>query len=444
MLGMTSSPVGSNVKWRPRSLLSAILGIVVLLPISYQWGESEIFYIQIMVFLLAFVVCFHRKRFLVITGLDRQVLYYVVWILASFVVNSIASTIAGQDELNQHRFLSLCVFGIVFLLPYVVGRRYFKSVRDFEWFFRFMLLSSFGVMIYYLWAFAQFGFGDLYASREVMFQRIPMVIGFSSALAFFYGIGSRPPRLYPLMVFVLGTTLVGLSFTRAVYMQVLASTLAAIIVVKRYHVVRGIAIVAVILFVLIAAAVPSAWEGMGAIAGRMRTASNAFVSVVQSGDDVESVGPDESSSLRLLIWRELFQRILDNPLRLLTGFGQLGPSYIGGELVSNAGAAVSKYSAHSDYIDVLVRAGLVGSWLLLTVWWTVVRHGFRLWSHDRASNILFAAHSVALFGVAVCSFFHESTRYPLFGMYFWFYAGFVSSHIDEKKREREVLTVRHS
>lgn len=441
MLGLISSTVVDlNLKWRPRWLLVPLLGIVALMPISHQLGESEIFYVQIAVFLLASVAWLGRPEPtpLVITGLDRMVIFYVVWVLVSFAVNLIASLVAGQDELNVHRLLSLFAFGGVFLLPYFVGRCYINSIRDYEKLFTAMLVSGFAVMIYFLWTLTQSGLSDLYASRQVMYQRVPMVIGFLSVLALVYAIGGRSFRPFPLSVWALGMILVGLSLTRAVYLQVAVSTLVAIAVMTRIRIARSIAIIICVALVLVVAsqiAFWGDWGGKETITGRVWGVGGAVASVVQGKGDLSFSGLDESGSLRLFIWNELLQKISDNPLRWVVGFGQLGPSYIGGELVSNAGVEITQYSAHSDYIDVLVRTGVVGLCLLLAIWWAIVRNGFLLWSRDRAANILFVAHSAALLGAATYSFFHESTRYPLFGMYFWLYAGFVAARLSEREPE---------
>lgn len=428
---MTSSPVGLNIKWRPRSLLSAILGTVVLLPISYQWGGSEIFYIQLSIFCLFLLFYFVRHKVRVFTPLDQVVAVYLGWVIFGFLLNLLMSIFSGQEDLNRHRAFSLLAFFVSFS-PYLVGRHYFSSERAVKDFINSMLITFSGVVFYFYYALFDFGLSDLNDARVVMSQRIPMIICFVAIIAGSLAILGYRMKIYLLCLWIFGSVLIILSLTRAVYIQWLVSSIIIFfLLIKRGSIPRLVAVaLSLLLFFLLSPYVPLVpGHHIERIFERAATVYTNIDLFGRSTDGVDSVmvSIDESSSLRILMWRALLDKLSENPLRWLVGFGQLGASYVGPSLVSEAGVYVPNYSAHSEYVDVLIRAGGVGLVLIVVILSTVIFRGFCVSGRSEVVGKICFAHSIALVGVAFYGLFHEYLRYPIFGMYFWLYAGIVSS-----------------
>jgi O-antigen ligase len=205
-----------------------------------------------------------------------------------------------------------------------------------------------------------------------------------------------------------------LSLTRASYIQWLASVGLVFAVAFRRFSWRKRVVTAMLamLFVSLAAGALVVLAGVEQITDR--------VVVTTSGED-------ESASSRLTIWKIMAGHVLENPFRALGGFGQLGASYIGEGFWSDAGYWVSSYSAHSEYMDIFVRSGLVGVVIVMLIFWKVVRSGMTTLAAVPRAGPYYFSYAAAAFGAAFYGVFQESLRYPIFGMYFWFCAGFFSA-----------------
>lgn len=404
----------------PKRVLYIIVGATILLPVAYQWGAGEIFYIQILVFaslLMAYLI-HHRAKPLTI--LDHLVATYVIWCMISFFINVIISMFTNQIELNSHRALSFLTF-LLLCSPYLIGRYYFSNVIAVKDYMKAMLIGFGFVLAYFFYAIFQFGLDDLVESRIVMAQRLPMLICFVGILAGVLAVQANQMRAYLLLLWVASSILVALSLTRAVYVQWLVCMCVLLFIVARRY--KFFSIILVSLFVIVAVSLYS-FPGVEEIVSQM-VSRRVYPEQMVGGGKL-----DESSSLRILMWNELLERLSENPLRWIFGYGQLGPGYIGLPITSEAGINVSNYSAHNDYLDIMIRSGGVGLVLVLLILLTVIHRGFQV--SRQSSNSFFAiylAHSVALTGVIFYGFFHETLRYMIFGMYFWFYAGVVSSNL---------------
>jgi O-antigen ligase len=161
-------------------------------------------------------------------------------------------------------------------------------------------------------------------------------------------------------------------------------------------------------------------------------------------DSISHTEQDESASLRLQMWREFARKLSENPLRWITGFGQLGPSYIGEQQVTLSGRFATMYSAHSEYVDVLLRSGVVGLGLVIALWGLIVYRGFSFGGTYQAERAVYFAHSAAFVGLAFFGLFQETLRWPTFGLYFWFYAGVVSATYFDGERSATVVARRHA
>ena len=58
---------------------------------------------------------------------------------------------------------------------------------------------------------------------------------------------------------------------------------------------------------------------------------------------------------------------------------------------------------------------------------------FKLRQLESQFKYVILAHSIALIGVAGYGIFSETVRYPMFGFYFWMYAGMVAKLMSDKK-----------
>jgi O-antigen ligase len=146
----------------------------------------------------------------------------------------------------------------------------------------------------------------------------------------------------------------------------------------------------------------------------------------QIGRVHEEVNDDASGNFRLAMWKGAASAIDNKRIRWLTGFGELGASFVIRDIEFNYGVEEAS-SAHSQYIDVLIREGSIGLALFICINWRVIAVGFtRHRGLAQELKPLLFGHSVALLGVLLYGVFHETVRYPIFGFYFWVYAGFVS------------------
>ena len=73
---------------------------------------------------------------------------------------------------------------------------------------------------------------------------------------------------------------------------------------------------------------------------------------------------DIAGTLWIEMWKFLIDKLLDDPVRLMIGYGQLGPTHVARDFVSSDGTTGN--NAHSQYLDIVVREGLIGLFLFLT------------------------------------------------------------------------------
>lgn len=132
---------------------------------------------------------------------------------------------------------------------------------------------------------------------------------------------------------------------------------------------------------------------------------------------------EESMMTRLIIWEELLDRVAGSPTTLLAGFGQLGPAYVGHPVISPHGRLVERYSAHSEYLDQLTRGGIIGLLLFLGLYAAVLGKLLRAALSRGPFADSAAALAIGFVIAAGYGIFHESTRYPQFGIVFWLIVG---------------------
>jgi hypothetical protein len=141
---------------------------------------------------------------------------------------------------------------------------------------------------------------------------------------------------------------------------------------------------------------------------------------------------DISANTRIQIWTELFKIIFNDPLSMLIGNGQLGPSYFPIGITDLSGEFTDSTSAHSQYIDSIFRVGFIGVILEMSLLYIVCiksRIHIRL---DIIIKIMASATGIPM----IFGFFNETLRWPVFSNLFWFTAGLVSINTNILKNVR--------
>jgi len=413
---------------KTRSLAPALLGMALMAPLSVIIREAPVYFVQVVVIASALLVYMVRHRAQPFSFLDHAVLLYVMWAAFSFLLSLPSLLFSGRAELLEAQIVSFFSF-LLTVSPYLLGRLYFQDGEQTHSFLVGVALA-FGFLLLYYGILIYGRVGNLYLARHDIVQRVPLVITFVAWGVCALGFWKFPGAPLLLVLWMSGSFIVILSLTRASYLQWLLSAAAFCLISAAGH--RRF---------LRRAAVTVVLAGVIAVAAStyLRAHFNFDPGVVvdRAGQLMhlrETASSDESASVRLEIWRRLGNRLLESPLRLLAGFGQLGPSpYLGGTFFSISGEYVSQYNAHSQYLDTTIRMGLVGLLLELAVLGMMIVQPFR--TRLPAGNLeFFKAHSGALAGMVVYGIFHETLRWQMFGFYFWLYAGMVSAQLYCRKR----------
>ena len=154
---------------------------------------------------------------------------------------------------------------------------------------------------------------------------------------------------------------------------------------------------------------------------------------------------DISTLMRFAIWEELLSKLFQSPITTIFGFGQLGPSYVGGAIALGPIYYVAEnYSAHSEYVDQLVRGGTVALVIITALYASVVISSFRVFRKSALLGPAFRGIAIGLIGAAVYATNHESLRYSWFGIMFWILVGALSNfngRFQRRTRQRGVPRV---
>lgn len=409
-----------------------IIGALLLAPVSIVVAGTEVFYLPHVIVLCSGIWTLLRPsriRRLRINTLDQLVIAYALWILFAFFANVALSVSEWSSDENFRRAASLFM-ACSMLLSYLMGRAFggeiIKSVRSLFGGIAvtFMLSCS-----HYLLMYKRFGINDLFLAREVMGQRLPFIVCFVATLLLVLSIWWKQYRFAFWPLSIVGFLLVALSLTRAAYLQCIFSVLAVVAYLGYFRPRRTL-----IVLILLGAGCVFLWrareiagyEGIQTIANRLE----------QIGRVSEEASSDASGNFRLAMWRGASEALNKNPIRWLIGFGELGASFAIKDIEFNYGIEEAS-SAHSQYVDVLVREGIVGLLFFLLIYGKVMLFKVRIQIEDgRIMRPVIFAHSVALIGVFVYGIFHETVRYPIFGFYFWGYAGVISGLSCVRSREK--------
>jgi len=398
------------------AVLLAILGYVF--PAFTMVGSVPIYWLSILSSLvLVLFFCLRVSIFGRIrhsnTKLDLLVQLYILWALLGFFLNFLVNSITANADHQLAQIQSLA--GFLLVLPHYYFGRFFDSFGfSFSKFKSYLVASFFLVccsaLVYILSS------ESLYQAREIIGQRFPLLVVF---WAWFFGgiwLITRQKRYF--LVFLLGTLICILSLTRAAYLQWVACAIAMFFAVGARNMLKVTAYVAVMMTVVTSIAY-SFYDSI------VSTVTERLTDYLFYVDFAE--GP-YSPSDRFQVWAGIGRYLIENPLTLIVGYGQMGPSGFSLDFIDTYGEWIQSTNAHSQYLDTVVRMGIPGLVIELcinfvAVFVTLFRRG------DPAYLKIVAA---CLVGHLVYGVFHESVRWQVFGMVFWFFIGIIARHSEKR------------
>lgn len=402
-----------------------ILGTLILAPLHFVIADTQIFYVQTILIILLFVFYGFYKREVTIQfssipfAPDGLYYLYFGWVVISFLFNFLLSFDDFETQIN--RFVSMGITALL-LSGFFIGKSLKSVAINLRNFVNGIYFTYLLVIVSIIFLFSIQRNLDLYLVRRIIGQRLPFVIAYVSVLATVYFFLSRPRRIYLFLLMVSGVVTVVASLTRAAYIQVFISFVILFGREIRKYFFKGLLVLAIV--ILVGFVTLRVFEDVDSIKQINSRVELLFDIKAQSQDD-------ESGSFRLEMWKFLVNKLLDDPIRLMIGYGQLGPTHVAHEFVSSDG--ISGNNAHSQYLDIVVREGIIGLFIFLFLCYKSIALGFSIsWPNDDVR--LFAlANSIGLIGLMFYGFFHETFRYPLFGFYFWLYLGILSRLVEIEK-----------
>jgi O-antigen ligase len=357
-------------------------------------------------------------------SLTPYVLFYMGWTIISFSLNFVFSF--DEFEMQGRRIIST---GIAMLLAsgFFIGRALPNIETNTESMVKGILFTYLLVVIYIAFVFLSQPSLDLYVVRRVIGQRLPFVVAFVSTLAAAYFLLKQPKNFYFFFIMTTGILAVVFSLTRAAYIQVFISFVILFMKEIRKYFFRGILITLLFLatgFIFLK------------LFGEYSSVKQVTSRVELLFDVKTQSEQDASGSFRLEMWKFLIKDLLEDPIRLVIGYGQLGPTHVARDFVSTDGTTGN--NAHSQYLDIVVREGLIGLCLFLWLCYKLLSIGFSIKNASGDQRLFLMANSIGLAGVLFYGFFHETFRYPLFGFYFWIYAGIASKIFESVNSVRKI------
>ncbi len=418
-LPVTGQPKGpAKTLGRGSRIAAYFVAFSVTLYVYFMIRGAPVFPLSLLV---PGIICFGYLRSLRTMRLNPLLAVYgayLLWPLVSFpfatvMVHGIYGWSVLQFQLTSLVYFYLCALPAI--IGYRLGRAGGAELRPLVGGFKLSLLLNVGFVLVVFFYY----FPDIYLSRAVVKQRLPLIICYLSTLLLIYG--STFTRYARVLSFG-GFVAVALSLSRASFLQLLAS-LAALGVIFPTAFLRMIWRQKAFLLLAVLGGTLLVFTPSRAITVVELVQARFAALVAPRNLDTE----DYSASVRIEIWRSLGREIQSHPASYLFGFGQLGPSFIGAGFTSSEGEDIADYSAHNQYLDTLVRAGVPGlaSELLLMV---AVIYCACMGRFPTAAQKRFAlGNGIALVGVFVFGMFHETLRWSLFAGLFWLFAGWLAA-----------------
>lgn len=404
-----------------------LFGVLILLPINIEYLGTQIFPAQtiLVVGLLSFMYAYRKGiRIRAKGSLEVLVYAYFCWAIATFVLNLIFS----MDELalQGRRLLSLGI-SLLFFSGFFIGKSFKTISAHSDRLVKGICLAYLGVLCFIAITILMQDYLDLYVVRRIFGQRLPFVIAFVSVIAMVYFFDGHKRNILYLLVFISGTISVVLSLTRAAYIQLFVSVAVLFWAQIRRYFFWSIFVLTIFLTI----------STLILFEFRDSTSVRQVSKRVELLLDVRTQSTEDDSGVsRLAIWRNIGLILLDDPIRLVIGFGQLGPSQLSGGINKYQGGEAQ--NAHSQYLDIIVREGIVGLILFLTILYKSIKWGLSA-SSSVPTRIFIYANSIGILGLLCYGFFHETFRYPLFGFYFWVYLGILSETIKSSNEGIEAI-----
>jgi O-antigen ligase len=419
-----------------------MLGFIGGIPLAIQVDRKEILALYLLLFipLSLAIINFRSVLNTRLTLIDKVTGMYFLWGLLGFCIYLVQILLSGGDGILTR---AACVVGTLAyaVLPFVIGRLISRSDSQTESVLEGLVAGMILSCGYLLANYAIQWSVDEFMARYEIGQRMPMVIGFLTILS----LSRKQSLLVHFAIVFLAVGLVCFSETRTSIGAFAISFVLTILACGKAYGKNKV------LVVMLAALLAAGLATQISVGLRFRinllamTAEEAgnkeerkFEELMKKDlpGSVESTVEmskedhliDASLDMRLQIWENLFGKVIDSPQHAIFGYGQLGPSYIGDPLKYSSGYVVRQYSAHNEYLDIVVRTGFVGLALYLLVFGAVLASA---WNNNNSSagsaGWMYFHLTFALLGVAVYGMFHETTRYPWFGLLFWLFAGMLSA-----------------
>jgi len=392
-----------------------LMGGIMLIPVlSHPILGSNLPYLQIFLISILLVMYVLRHKKYPINLIDQMVIIYVFWILISCILSAIFT-----PAQNLHRIISFIVsLGII--SPYVISRNYFRKSQYLKYFLWGIVFIYSIFFIYWIYRYISLGLDNFMAARVILHQRLPLLICFVITVGLYYSFVTynKKLRFYLYGFYFTGGILILFSLTRASYLQLIIGIVSIFLFSKKEK--KLVIIKLSIMFIVCVFFLSSSLNLINT-----KNITKRFNDIL----NYSSIGRyDASAANRLIMWAELEKKLTQQPLRLIIGYGQLGPSYVGNPTKSFTGSSLKLYSAHNEYLDMLIRNGVLGLFIFALIYFMAIYSGFKIKRRlsEEVRNF-FIGHSFGLLGVLVYGFFHETIRYFIFGMYFWFYLGIVSA-----------------
>ena len=435
--GAVATPAGRGKKQMRasniRGWITGLVGFLMMLPFALRVADRfTVYFLNYIVIMAMMCIVLLKISKGCRLPLGSGKIHRCFWLLITIVtLSALINTVFNQDYPAQ-RMISLGHFymsAACFLIGFVIFNTRVK-VKG-------LLLGSLisGIVISGLIWYLYYDTGVLAAAAENIHvlgggwarlrirtvipdwpTRYGLILGYFFSISLTFVLYAKTKRFAPLLASMLLLSVCVLTFTRALWLQIVVSSAILLLVRRR----RVRLILACSLLVLLLLQLGPAQSIIDAIHARFAEHTIEY-----------------GWGARTAMWDAVFDRIAERPI---LGWGQLGVT----ELVEGFYDPIAGFrvlgSVHNDYIDMMLRMGILGALIYLTIVIMVIVRGFNLFHclDDRFMKIYFLGNSVALIGALAFGFFHELFRFQLFAAYFWIYAG-ITTGLWSRNRTQDVI-----
>jgi len=408
-----------------------LLGTLCAIPLSITIEDRETFILHFFLFIpLSILIIFHGRRYWTrLTGIDGLVILYFCWAAMSFIVNLMASAWGGDYGSIGPRITSVGATILYWIIPFLIGRVVFNSDEAIRAFFDGLMIGALATAIVLLANYAYIWTTEWEMVRYAIGQRVVVGVCFLSMIFIFL---YRLRFCACLGVFLLWLV-IALSETRAAFLQL---GIGLFLVILTGQILRKRQKAALV-FLASVAVVVALYTGFAAT--RIEWMLDLVGSIGEGGAPSE----EHSTLIRLLVWDAVTSKVFQDLPSAILGFGQLGPAYVI-EGFRYLNLDIERFSAHSEYLDQMTRGGIVYLALFLVLYVGVVALSFRVAKYSPLLGPAYRGVAIGLIGAAVYAIFHESVRYPWFGVMFWILVGGLSNFWGRVRKTRRIREVAYN